>query len=557
MFLGVFFGMTFSRTLGYLCIGTLMLLSQASAQQRPEIVRGPRSSTEAEAGFSPCLDTVKILMFKKKVDLGVLLPAWLPVENYNHIAVLEGAVIPQPNSKHIDTHVSPGDFPYHHYTHDLTFNVKPDVTPDSRYTNLLAFSVVRSEKNGVVSADTILKEYVHVEWETGLGANNDGNICAELNKQGKSCGFYSSGHERKDVIWNWPTLGDWVHVEGLWLWDRGHPPARTEIHPARLIAVRRNIPVFMKLKGRQWGYATRVDVYASGDGGALNNNRAEAPEYVQKVKMSDKDYKFRVNQILPRPSNNSKLMYRIDSRKGDTYSGKVSVVSYPVGDVNPNDAFVEISIPWRNLPDTDVFARTIFVYWDEAEGLAAGAVMNKYKVSVKSLRFRHRKEFISKAEYRLFLEVGGDWLFLNDFADAEDILDDGIGKTRKRNIKIDQEFTVYLPEGKEFRVHAGGWEADGVNDIFGRLMDQYAPCNAETRRWIMDNLDVISPLKLKGCMDDHIGEVHAMHSAADIGEGKSYAMKSDGRKEKEICPCESGRQKNIFVLKYTIEPVTN
>jgi len=73
----------------------------------------------------------------------------------------------------------------------------------------------------------------------------------------------------------------------------------------------------------------------------------------------------------------------------------------------------------------------------------------------------------------------------------------------------------------------------------------------------MDNLDVISPLKLKGCMDDHIGEVHAMHSAADIGEGKSYAMKSDGRKEKEICPCESGRQKNIFVLKYTIEPVTN
>ncbi len=486
----------------------------------------------------------------------MLLPAWLPVENYDHIAVLEGTVIPQPNSKHIDTHVSPSDFPYHHYTHDLTFNVKPDITPDNRYTNLLALQVTRSEERGVVKSDTILKEYVHVEWETGLAANNEGNVCAELNKQGKSCGFYSSGHERKDVIWNWPTLGDWVHVEGLWLWDRGHPPARTEIHPARLIAVRRNIPVFMKLKARKWGYATRIDVFASGDGGAMNNNRTDVPEFVHKVKMSNKDYKFRVKQILPRPSSNSKLMYRIDTRKGDTYSGTVAIVSYPVGDINPNDAFVEISIPWKNLPDTEVFARTIYVYWDEGDGLASTVVMNKYKVTIESMRFKHRKEFISKAEYRIFLEVGGDWLFLNDFADSEDILDDGIGKTWKRKIKINQEFTVYLPAGKQFRVHLGGWEADGVNDIFGRLMDQYSPCNAETRKWMMDNLDVISPLKLKGCLDDHIGEVHAMHSATDIGDGQSYSVKSDGLKHKEICPFESGKQKNRFVLKYTIEPAT-
>ena len=54
--------------------------------------------------------------------------------------------------------------------------------------------------------------------------------------------FFTSGHERKDIIWNWPTYGDWVHVEGLWVWDRSHPPEKTEIHPARFIAIRRSLP---------------------------------------------------------------------------------------------------------------------------------------------------------------------------------------------------------------------------------------------------------------------------------------------------------------------------
>ena len=108
-------------------------------------MRGPRLSTEAEQGFSPCLDTIKFLMFKKKVDFNLMLPSWLPVEHYDHVAVLEGTVIPKPNSKHIDTHVSPSDFPFHHYTHDVTFNVRPDSTPDNRYTNLLALRIIKSE----------------------------------------------------------------------------------------------------------------------------------------------------------------------------------------------------------------------------------------------------------------------------------------------------------------------------------------------------------------------------------------------------------------------------
>ena len=99
----------------------------------------PPFSTEANEGYTACPDTVfKFLFLRKIVDLDLILPAWLPVLGYDDVTVLEGTVIPKPNSKHVDTHVSPSDFPFHHYTHDFSFNVKPDSTSDNRFTNLLA-----------------------------------------------------------------------------------------------------------------------------------------------------------------------------------------------------------------------------------------------------------------------------------------------------------------------------------------------------------------------------------------------------------------------------------
>ena len=109
-----------------------LLLSQFSVSQAQVRYTEPPLSTEADKGFSECPDTVfKFLFVKKVVDLNLILPAWLPVLGYDEITVLEGVVIPKPGSKHIDTHVSPSDFPFHHYTHDFSFNVKPDSTKDN------------------------------------------------------------------------------------------------------------------------------------------------------------------------------------------------------------------------------------------------------------------------------------------------------------------------------------------------------------------------------------------------------------------------------------------
>jgi len=489
-----------------------------------------------------------------------MLPEWYPVINYDEITVLEGLVMSKHKGEHIGAHVSPADFPVYHYTHDMGFNVKPDKTPDNRYTNLLALRVKKREENGVEITDTVLNKYIHVEWESGLGANNKGNPCSYLNRQGISCGFYSAGHQRRDVIWNWPTLGDWVHIEGLWIWDRGHPPAWTEIHPARLVAVRRNLPALINAPisasndlELQKVFATRIDIFANGDGGALNNNRKDVPSFVRKVKMSDKDYVFRVKHILPRPSAKATLSFMVESHKGDSYSGNLKITSSSVGDVDMNHPFVEIEIPWKNEPDTSIFAQTIYVYWGEGNGIPENYKVTSYKVTLESLRFKKLKEFLSRSEFRIFLEVGGDWLFLNEFIDKEDILDKGLGKTRKRNWDIMKEFIVHVPDNKTFRVYAGGWEADGVNERFGWLMDPYSPCDSKTKKMIHKKLSVLSPFALRGCQDDGIGEVHAFHGAGDLDEGGVFEVSSDGKKKKDNCPGNNGIQKDVFRLKYRIE----
>jgi len=520
------------------------------------IPNSPRLSTDADIGFSECIDTLKVFVFKKIIDLDILLPAWFPVESYDHIGVLEGTVIPKPNSKHIDTHVSPSDFPMHHFTHDVSFNVRPDSTEDNRYTNLLANKVF--PKSGSEKADTVLMEYIHCEWESGLASFNDGNPCSELNNRGKSCGFFSEGHERRDIIWNWPTLGDWVHVEGLWLWDRGHPPAKTEIHPIRLSAVRRLLPAqlkkteFPELKG-EVTYATRIDIFASGDGGALNNNRVNTPKYVNTVKMSDKDYKFRIAHIISRPSSNAELKYIVKTQKGDSYNGNLNIIAYPNGEKTLADPFLEISIPWKSISDTAVFARSVYAYWDEGNGMARQKEINSYKVTLKSLKFRKTKELLSKSEFRVFFEVGGDWIFFNEFIEVDEILSNGIGKTNKKKWEINQEFIVHVRKGDSFRVHAGGWEADGIDQIMGTLMDPYSPCNSTTKEWVNKTMKVASPLRFNGCLDDHIGEVHAMHYESDLGDGGNFNVLSDGRREIDFCPCNSGKQENIFELSYSIE----
>ena len=369
---------------------------------------------------------------------------------------------------------------------------------------------------------------IGTEWEIGLGASNDGNICAKANRAGSSAGFYSAGHERGDTIWNWPTVGDHLHVEGLWIWDRGHPPASTEMHPPRLVAIQRRLPDILELPEgidvpRRKLLATRVDIFASGDGGALYNNRAIKP-YVKAIHMSDFDYVFTVHHKIPQPSPSASLAWWIEDHSGHSFRASPQIVSDATG--------VHVTIPWHSSAESDhsVYTQTLWLYWKDNTdfGVPRDYLSQTTAVKVTLDRVVVRDHSHSAAErflapgrragYRIFVDVGGQWLFLNDLVSARDILNDGLGNSDDGKAwNLNRSFTVYVPPPSSeelipgYRVHAGGWLAGGVDNIMGRIINPESSCS-DIGKWANDNLFTLSVLR-NGAADQPLGVVNKFYSA--------------------------------------------
>jgi hypothetical protein len=522
----------------------LVLIFHYTQAQYPLPVRC--CSTQSEDGFSTCLDTISIFKFRQVYDLGVMLPSWIPIVDKNYIAVVEGRVPFNPVSGSHGPHVSSEDLPFYHYSHDVNFGVIPDQTADNRYTNLLPLMVYHNADGN----DTILQNYLGIEWECGLGMCNRVNPLGSDNNAGRSGGFFSAGHEKGNLIWAWPTVGDWVHVEGHYVWDRGHPPSKAEIHPARFVATRRALPERIMIGDSSIKFATRVDIFASGDGGALLNNRYNSASFVKRVNMSSKDYEFTVSTDLPRPSANAKLRYTLTRHSGDNFS------QYELVETNDDSATAKILIPWKtkNANDLEIYARTIYLYWDEGRGVRETLPVDIYKVKFTALKFRHINDHLSKAEVRLFANVGSDWIFLNDFYGKKDkILTKGLGKTRKHNWTLTNEFTVYVPRGKSFRVYLGGWEVDGVDFLAGDILDPNSPCDRKTKRFIKKKLFSIKNMLFKGCLDDNYGEITNLHSYDKLGRIDHFTNSPKEGKNDDPCPFSKFDLKDRVFLSYTIE----
>lgn len=514
------------------------------AQEEESVPDNLRFSSESEVGCYPCLDTMKIFMFKHVADLRPMLPSWRPVVSHDTLVILEGRVMPFDN--HIGPswgvpHISWEDLPLYHYTHDLGFNV----WPDQGYRNLMSRYVnIELNDEGEEIRDTVIRPYVHCEWETGLAAGNKGNPASDSTRFGSSFGFATEGHQRHDVIWNFPTIDDWVHLEGLWIWDRGHPPARTEVHPIRFMAIRRNLPEKIVAEN-QPRYATRIDVFANGDGSPFYNNW-DTSAFVHPVYMAEKDYTFVVRNTLARPEG-STLSFQLKTRKGHTFLDNATV------DIYEGTDSARVTIPWKTLdrPNSAVFAQTVYLYWDGETSTTEE--ITDYQVSLEKYRVRRLSEiwFLNRAELRIFFNVGSDYIFFNEFATKrKDIIRRGLGKTNKRRWKVDQQFNVSVPSNRRFRVYASGWEADGVDKILGHIIDQNSPCTPEVKQYIDDKMLDPRPVGWGGCEDDNMGEATRYHTGSE--SGGEFLIKGEGKPYVENCPFGNRTPIDFHRLEYTI-----
>ena len=505
-------------------------------------------STQSEEGFSPCRDTFSLFKNHAFYDIGVILPSWQPVIDNNYVAIVEGKVVYNLTDGTEGPHISEEDLPFYHYSHDMDFDILPDKTDDNRFTNLVPYLVYKKPGGN----DTVMHNTITCEWECGLAMNNWINPLQADNDAGRSGGFYSAGHEAGDVIWNWPGAGDWVHVEGTYIWDRGHPPSEAEIHPARFTALKRALPDRIIIGDSSVKFATRIDIFASGDGGALMNNRFNSLPFVKRVNMSSKDYEFTVKSDIPRPSAKAHLRFSMTRHKGDTFS------AYEMIEPNEDSGTVHITIPWKtkSANDIEVYARSVFLYWDEGTGVAAELPVDIYKVKLTNLHFRYLDEFMTKAELRMFVNVGSDWIFVNDFFGKKGkVLSKGLGKTYKHNWSLNNEFIVCVPRGKSFRVFMNGWEADGIDMLFGKLLDPGSPCNRKTKRWFKDTTFSFRRMFMTGCMDDSYGQTSKLHAYDKLGKVDHFKNSPQSGMNDDPCPGSKYPLKDRVFLSYTIEKV--
>ena len=601
-------------------------------------------SWEAEEGHPCCVIQAKYFGIPlAPEELGRTFPEWEAVERdtedagHTSSVILEGTVTTPQSDENEEGHVSFEDTPFGHYTHDMTFKVRPDSSylyllgirmlnhiigerepcflnaaetcpgpfPDSAACYNLGRDDIPRVPNCVFNEWTQDDGRIEVEWESGLGADNDDNPCHSDNEAGNSCGFFSAGHRRRDIIWNWPTVGDHVHVEGRWVWDRGHPPAVTEIHPPRLVATQRQLPAMLYLAGPDNGFvlATREDVFASGDGGALNNNRTAktnhdnaVPWYVRRVRMSDRDYTFKITHPLPPPRSSARLNWGYDTRTGDTFQNEPIITqdteTGPHGVVHLLPS-VTVTIPWlsRHAPDTDVFARTIYVWWGTdnslddlttTHGVAADYHPRLFKVTLGQFSLNQGAHNVLEhggdMELRVFVEAGGNWLFVNELVsddEAGNILEEGVGDSgpeAKWNIvdrrSAPEAFTIVLPPGPppspelrrpypSFRVHVGGWEADGVNASFGKLLNPNIPCGCE----FQDQFNALfGANNFVYGRDDPIGELNRIFDCESLGaelgdeHAKQFFDGSAGKVWKDdIYAFDEVDQQYVFGFRYSIE----
>lgn len=320
----------------------------------------------------------------------------------------------------VESHAPHGDFGLNHNTEDFNVFVYLDNqnplanNPAANYWSYIGYGQWASD---------VPKEHglFEIEWEYGAHSWNDA----------ASSDYYGF------PSWAWPSIGDRVLVEGYWIYDCGHEPYHTEIHPPWMVVTYRNTAqdAFARGSSRKGTFAalgpddrdmspvTRADVFISSYGGEAVDNifydedfygpdlDPPMPDWWQPV--NSKDYDFDI--LAPeKPAGDPPLVIKILNPPSDYVEPPNAV--HPPFDMSNLTTFVRpdgrtavhVHIPFTQVSNSAymVFAKSIVVGWDVKE-----PDVELYRVELQ--RWYDAWDYESgPADYSAWLHTGGQHAFV-------------------------------------------------------------------------------------------------------------------------------------------------
>lgn len=346
----------------------------------------------------------------------VLDPEWVSVMPDDAAQVAEGVVRA--------SHVATNDWPTSHDSHDWNFVVGLDP----------AYQFLQSDSNPIAGGE----QQMEMEWEEK---------------------YFPVGFR--------PAVDDRFWMLGRWIFDCGHPPDyRTEIHPPKAVAFTRSAPTI--LPGDTHASPTnKTFVYIHGRGGYYNTSVAQ------------QDYDFDI-PMPPKPpplSNHAKLSRVCNNIFCATAPVPRAVVQSSSGGVTPVLTFVPARDPTHvhvhyplaaigdASPDRE-FAATIITGWHQD---ISTIKYRQFCVSLDSIKILHDHDTFASGEWNLRLYDGEEWFLpaasvrhqLNDVDDGQ------VVALRDSHDHRSCTAIVNVAGSGSIRIEAGGWESDGIDDLFG------------------------------------------------------------------------------------------